>query len=421
MRRFPLRTGLATATLAALLTPAALAGPAQASPASPAHASPAFPAQAFPASSAFPAVPAGASGGAQLPPFSELPQYPLTTVKSSAHPVRLTDHARKLKVTYTFRGHRYTLADFLQRSSTLGFTVLHGTTILDQRFFDGEGRDSYFQSWSVGKSITSAAVGVAYAEGRIHSLSDPVTRYLPQLRRTGYDGVPIVDVLHMASGTKWDESTYTNVFQGALNSQLRLIFGTPLMKIAKESTRQVRPGTVFNYDSLNTYVLSQVVQAATHTPYATFVQQKIWGPAGMASPLYLGHDWSGQTIAYCCYHAQIDDFARFGLLYLRDGRAGGRQVIPSSWVAASTRVDAPYLAPYKLYPGDPFGYGFQWWLGDGKRGDYTGIGLLGQYIYVNPKDDVVIVKTSQDFGSDSRDAELLTAFRAVADAASHLR
>ncbi|REE94925.1 serine hydrolase domain-containing protein [Thermomonospora umbrina] len=358
-----------------------------------------------------------------LPLLAHLPFYPRTTIPAADRPEPLLQQGRQIEATYSYQGRSHRLRDFLARSSTLGYLVLRHDAIVDERYFSGHTAASRFNSWSVGKSITSAAVGAAIADGHIGSVDDPVTRYVPELRGTAYDGVRLRDVLHMASGHKYDETDYSNPTKGSTATTIRMIFGTSLTTQAREAVRERPPGTRWNYDSMNTFVLGWVVAKATGRPLSAYVRDRIWRPAGMAASMLMGRDYAGNDIGYCCYHTTVRDFARFGLLYLRNGRAGGRQVLPAQWVRDSTHSTEPYLQPGHLTPDKPdspenaFGYGYQWWLGDRDRdrGDYTAVGILGQFVYVSPKDGVVIVKVSEDLNSAVHQAEALHAFRAVAD------
>ncbi|WP_019633034.1 serine hydrolase domain-containing protein [Actinomadura atramentaria] len=361
-----------------------------------------------------------------LPLLAHAPFYPTTTVQPADRPLALKRDTRALDVSYTYQGTKRTLKDFLNRSSTLGFLVLRGDTVVNEQYFSGYDAGSRFNSWSVGKSITSAAIGAAVADGKIRSVDDPVTAYVPELRGTGYDGVKIRDVLHMASGHDYDETNYFDPTKGSTATMIRMVFGAKLADQAKEGGRKEQPGTRWNYDSMNTFVLGWVVRKATGKSLASYVQDRIWRPAGMESAMQMGRDYSGSEIAFCCYHATVRDFGRFGLLYLRDGKGpDGRPVLPASWVRDSVTSTEPYLQPGSLVPDKPddpendFGYGYQWWLGNGGQGDYSAIGILGQFVYVSPRDGVVIVKTSQDLNSAAHQAESLYAFRAVADAVAH--
>lgn len=368
---------------------------------------------------------AAASGPLPLPLLPHVPFYPTTTIAASNHPTPIPGTGKPIQATYTYEGQQRTLADYLSRSSARGFVVVQNDSIVDERYFAGYSAASRFNSWSVGKSITATAVGIAIAEGLIGSVDDPVTKYVAELKGTGYDGVRIRDVLHMASGHEYDETDYADPTKGSTATTIRMVAGTSLIDQAREAERETQPGTRWNYDSMNTFVLGWVVSKATGHPLSSYVRDKIWQPAGMQTSALMGHDYRGSDIAYCCYHATARDFARFGLLYLHDGRVGDRQVVPAQWVRDSTHSTEPYLQPHHLMPESPessennYGYGYQWWLGDGDRGDYVAVGILGQYIYVSPKDKVVIVKTSEDLNSEENMGEAIFAFRATADALRH--
>lgn len=360
-----------------------------------------------------------------LPLLPHIPFYETDTMAASHHPEPLTgDSAGRasLDVDYVFGGQHHTVEDFLSRSATRGFLVLRDNEILDERYFGGYTSESRFNSWSVGKSITATAVGIAIADGSIGSVDDPVTAYVPELASSGYNDVRIRDLLHMASGIAYDETTNTDPSKGSTNTMIRMVAGVSLPDQSRAIARERPPGTRWNYASMDSFVLGWVVARATGEPLSKFVADRIWDPAGMADTAQVGHDYTGNTIGFCCYHATVRDFARFGLLYLRGGRAGGHQVVPRQWIEDSTHSTEPFLQPHQLLPARPdagenaYGYGYQWWLGDGDRGDFAAIGFLGQFIYVSPKDDIVIIKTSEDLDSSDHMAEALQAFRALADA-----
>ncbi|XRQ14937.1 serine hydrolase domain-containing protein [Actinomadura welshii] len=366
MRRRPWTLALAAAAL-----PLALSAPS----APPAHAAPGTPPPGPP-----PAAATGHRAGFD-------PLLP------SSDPGRLREAYRPLSVSYTYEGRERTLDDYLARTGTQGFVVLDGGDIVLERYF-AAGRGSLFQSWSMAKSFTSAAVGIALGEGAIESVDDPVTRYVPELAGSGFDGVSLRDLLRMSSGIDWDETSDVPAVHVAAS------LGRPLTEMAKRQERGWEPGTRFEYTSMNSFVLAWAVAEATGVPFHAYVQRKIWEPAGMASKAYLGNDSNGNSMGYCCVYATGRDFARFGLLYLNGGRAGGRQVVPASWVERSTRPSAPFNQ----------GYGLQWWLGE--DGDFSASGLGGQLIWVSPRYGVVIVKSTlfTVVGGEETDA----AFEAVA-------
>ncbi|GGM32771.1 hypothetical protein GCM10012275_00230 [Longimycelium tulufanense] len=338
-------------------------------------------------------------------------------VRPAVKPLELKSDPKPLDVRYSYRGAARTLDDLLNRTGTESFLVLHGDKLVSERYFRGNSRSTVSNSDSVAKSIVSAAVGVAVGEGAISSVHDPVTKYVPELKGSGFDGASIRDVLHMASGIEWQElqKSYFDPTNSATFNQIRLTLGTPATEIAQQAKRAEAPGTHFNYASIDTFVLSWVVSRATHEPFARYLQDRIWQPAGMSSTTRLGADWAGNPLGFTFVTTTPRNFARFGLLYLHNGRALGKQVVPAQWVADSTHSSEPYLQPDQVGHGYGLGYGYQWWLGDGDRGDYSALGVFGQYIYVNPRDNVVIVKTSFDPQHQQTINEMITAFRAVAD------
>ncbi|MFT4087246.1 MAG: serine hydrolase [Gordonia sp. (in: high G+C Gram-positive bacteria)] len=355
-----------------------------------------------------------------LPYLPHVVFYPTRTMNPSAHPVPLGSSTGRVSAGYRYHGAARTFDGFLQRTSARALVVLHDGEVVDERYWNGYNASSRFNSWSVGKSITSTAVGIAFGEGKIASLDDPITKYLPELRHSGYDGVPIKHILQMSSGQNYDESDYSNVTAGATGTTIRLVLGDPLIQQAQQSVK-VRPsGTKFNYASMDTYVLGRLVSRVTGRPLADFVQDKIWQPAGMANQALVGQDYYGSALAYAAYNATTRDFARFGLLFMNHGQSRGRQVVPGSWVDVATRATSPQVQPGRLYPGSPYGYGYQWWVGGpenghASRGDFVAVGILGQYVYVSPRDHVVIAQNSEDLQADTNMDEALTAFRAIAD------
>ena len=127
--------------------------------------------------------------------------FPYHVISRRSGPVfKLPRAERALDVSYVWKVKRHTLADLLSRSGTQGFLVIKDGKIVYERYFGGATDTSKFTSWSVGKSFTSTLVGLALSDGKIKSLDDPVTQYLPELKGSGYDDVPIKDILQMSSG-----------------------------------------------------------------------------------------------------------------------------------------------------------------------------------------------------------------------------
>lgn len=188
--------------------------------------------------------------------------YPSPVIKRGDAVAELPRAARKLDVTYALAGKQHTLEDLLASSRTQGFLVIKGRKIVYERYFNGANDKSKFTSLSVAKSFTSTLIGLALADGRIKTLDDPVTNYLPELKGSGYNGVPIRDILEMSSGVKFDEEYNKG------ESDVSII-GRKTMEEESETFADYamslghaeQPGTKFVYRSVDAGVLGNACEA----------------------------------------------------------------------------------------------------------------------------------------------------------------
>lgn len=346
--------------------------------------------------------------------------FPFHLIERGGPVAALPGGGQQLEVTYNFKGKRRTLDDLLARSRTQGFLVIKDGKIVDERYLNGADDKTKFTSWSVAKSFTSTLVGLALADGKIKSLDDPVTDYLPELKGSGYDGVPIKDLLQMSSGVKFTEDYGNN------KSDVQIMWdktmteqSQTLDEYAKTLGRAEKPGTKFVYRSIDTAVLGLLVKRVTGMPMATMLSERIWKPLGMEQDATWLTDAPGPNateMGYCCINATLRDYGRFGLLFLHDGKIGDQQIVPTSWINAATNPQSRQVGWGHLSPGDPGAYGYQWWLiYPGARHAYSAEGVFFQFIYVSPKYNMVIVKTSanDDFWNDQLGIEQLVAFDAI--------
>ncbi|MGY6410802.1 MAG: serine hydrolase domain-containing protein [Alkalilacustris sp.] len=324
---------------------------------------------------------------------------------------------RPLPATYAFDGEARDLAAFLDRTVTTGLLVVHRGAITHEDYRLGADAASPFTSWSMAKSFVSALVGIALEEGHIASLGDPIGAYVEGLAGTAYGAVPIEDALTMSSGIGFDED------YARAGSDINMLFlrtmamGQPQVELLA-GLQAVRPPGQFNdYISSDSMALGLVLEAATGMPLADYLASRLWGPMGAEADAFWSTDRRGQEFALCCLNATLRDYARFGRLYLEGGAREGRQIVPAHWVAASVTPEAPHLQP-----GDNpasswvFGYGYKWWIPEDPQGDFLGIGVWGQFIYIDPTREVVIVKTSADPAFDDNEPETVAAFRVIARA-----
>ncbi len=323
-----------------------------------------------------------------------------------------------LPTTFPYGGRDVDLEEFLARRVTTGLLVVQDDAIRHERYFLGNGPETRTISWSVGKSFVSALVGIAIAEGHIRSVADAVTDYLPELRGSGYDGVPIEHVLQMASGIRFRED-YGDPTSDINRMGLALATGTPLAAFVATLENERPSGTFHHYVSMDTQVLGMILERATGRSPSAYLEEKIWQRIGPESDAHWLLDGSGTELAFGGLNVTLRDYARFGRLYLRNGDWQGETIVPPDWVQVSITPREPHQMPGGNSATDSlFGYGYQWWIPTDPDGEYMAMGVYGQYLYIYPKQRLVIVKTSADPRFEDNDYEsdfeTLAAFRAIA-------
>jgi CubicO group peptidase (beta-lactamase class C family) len=342
--------------------------------------------------------------------------FPSRDITAGSSVWELERAERDLPASYDFEGETHDLDAFLDRTETTGLVVLHDGALVHEQYREGYDAESRATSWSMAKSMVSALIGIAIEDGHIDGLDDQVTAYVPELTGSGYDGATIRDLITMSSGVDFDEG-YDSTFADINMIFVRAMgFGEPMLDYYASLERAREPGTFNDYISSDTGVLAAVLAEATGQPVASYLEAEVWQPAGMEGDAFWSMDRTDTEIGFCCMNATLRDYARFGQLYLDDGVRDGQRILPDGWVEASTNPEAP-----RLEPGDnpasswTFGYGYQWWIPEDRvNGEFTAIGVWGQYVYVDPTNRVVIAKSSTDGAFDDNDHESIAAFRAIA-------
>ena len=291
---------------------------------------------------------------------------------------------------FEYDGRDYPLATHLRNFKTTSLLVMHGNSIVHESYHLGTKASDMRISWSIAKSFLSAMIGIGVAEGKIISIEDEVTHYVSALKNSAYNGIKIRDVLNMSSGVKFNED-YLNYFSDIKRMGRVLALGKSMDGFtASFKKRDRKAGVARQYISIDTHVLAMVLRAATGKTLREYFSEKIWSKIGSGNDLYYLTDGYGVDFALGGLNMSSRDFLRFGQLYLNDGRWCGKQVVPKSWIKQSTCASAPPAA----IDSDPMQYGYQWWIPPQADKEYYAVGVYGQYIYINPKAKIVIVKTA---------------------------
>ncbi|WP_157956872.1 serine hydrolase domain-containing protein [Salinicola aestuarinus] len=289
-------------------------------------------------------------------------------------------------------GNDYDLFDYLALNSVTGLLVLQRGRVRYETYQRGNAPDTRWMSMSLAKSVTSTLAGMAIRDGLIaEGLAARVGDYVPALAESDYAAVSLRDLLMMASGVGWDE-TYTDPDSDrrALLQAQRAQRPGATMAVMAGLRRVAAAGTVHNYSTGETQILAEVVRGAVGGSLSDYLSAKLWRPYGMESDATWwiespgGVEIGGSGIA-----ATLRDYARFGQFMLEGGVVQGQPTLPEGWIAAATR-------PTQLAGGETLDYGYMWWTGwteaSRRDGAYTARGIHGQYVYINPARELVIVQ-----------------------------
>ena len=272
---------------------------------------------------------------------------------------------------------------------TVAYMIIKNDSIWFEKYYDGYGMDSKSNSFSMVKSMVSAMMFKAIMEGHIESLDQPVGDFFPEFSQGLAAKTTVGDLSSMASGTNWDEAYYS-----PFSITTRAYFDDNLDKVILGLKVVDEPGQKFKYASGDTQLLAMVIQKATGKPLSQYLSEAFWKPVGAKNdaPWQVDSEENGMVKAYCCVASNARDFARFGKLFKDHGRWNGQQVLDSVMVARSV------TPRFKESPQ----YGYGWWLyNDGNKDFFMMRGHLGQYVIVNPKDNVIIVRLGHQKSPDA--------------------
>jgi CubicO group peptidase (beta-lactamase class C family) len=320
--------------------------------------------------------------------------YPSNIVPRGGNVLRLPPMSRGIKnVHFKSAGKSYDLFDYLSYNRVAGLLVLKNGEIALEDYELGTGPETRWASFSMAKSVASTLVGAALQQGLISSIDDPVTRYIPALKGSAYEGVSIRNVLEMASGVKWDE-TYTDPNSDCrklTNAQLKRQPGASMAYMSTLS-KAGAPGSIWNYNSGEANIAGAILEGATRRPLATYLSETLWSQLGMErDATWWTESPGGMGLSGVGIGATLRDYGRFGLFVQHDGVINGHRIVPEGWFQ---QAGAPHVIG-----GKRVAYGYLWWpmqlSGDPiHQGAFEARGIFGQFLYVNPRERLVIVVLS---------------------------
>lgn len=276
--------------------------------------------------------------------------------------------------------------------NTRAILIVHRGELVYEQYAPGFDRESRHLGWSMTKSVINALVGILVKQGRLDlNAPAPVESWKGDER----SAITLNDLMHASSGLAWVEdysgpSDATNMFK---KKDVGLL--------AARQPLEHEPGTVFYYSSGTTNLISWIIrQTLGDDDYFAFPTRELFDKVGMTS-MVLEPDASGTFIGSSFSYATARDWARFGLLYLNDGIAGGERILPEGWVRYTTTPgpasDGEYGAQFWLNAGPP-GHPEQCTFPDVPADLFFADGFAGQNVFILPSKDLVVVKLSESRG-----------------------
>jgi len=301
----------------------------------------------------------------------------------------------------------------LIKDKTVAFLIIKNDSILYENYFDGFDKTSIQASFSMSKSFLATLIGIAIDEGKINSVNEPITTYLPNLDKEKFQHISIENLLDMQSGIQ-SKKDFLNPF----GQIVKMYYGKNLKKQMQKIKIASKPGLAYDYSNVNSQLLALILKNATHKTVEKNLEEKLWKPLGMEYDASWSIDSkkNKQIKAFCCLNASARDYAKLGRLYLNNGRYNKNQLISKKWIEKSTTfktnknsfrytyhwkhaVNYEVITDSTVYPKlyEKGGYFID---RNNVRNDFIihpypaffAVGILGQFIFVHPEKNIIIVR-----------------------------
>jgi CubicO group peptidase (beta-lactamase class C family) len=344
--------------------------------------------------------------------------YKVGTIKKGDKVLELPAAAKQINPKVKIGKKSSTVDAFMKDNRVSGLIAIKDGKVVLEKYALGRKPTDRWTSFSVAKSVTSILMGAAIKDGFIKSEYDQVTRYLPELKGTAYDGVSLRQLMTMTTGVKWDE-TYANPKSDVAQAGTAPFKGgnsvanNPLLLYISKLQREAPAGSVWEYKTGETDLAGIALKRAlAGKSLSEYASEKLWKPFGMEQDAIWMLDKAGLERGGCCMSMTLRDYARIGLFMMGDGKIDGKSVVPDGYIADVTTNHVPGKARTQ---GASYGY-FWWPMEDG----YRAVGIYGQGIYVYPEENLVIAINSAlpkatDRAQSQKTSALIAAVRTAAN------
>ncbi|MCZ4224294.1 serine hydrolase domain-containing protein [Pedobacter rhodius] len=327
-------------------------------------------------------------------------QFPQAIVQKSDsvfhfyHPAKMRNDVDTLRVE-DGNNQSVPFTQYFKQGRLNAFIVIRNDSVLYEKYSSGYTDSTLTTIFSGAKSMVSIMLGKALADGKIKSLNDKVTRYVPELKaNAAFRNVTIKNLLDMKSGLEFQDAL-GGIIQAFFSDEAKYYY-THDMKAELMKVKLVnKPGTVWKYKSIDPILLGWVLEKASGKTVAQYFEDSIWRKVGAAHDASFGLDHSdGLANTSSRFQVTAIDLAKIGRLYLNKGNFNGNQLVPENWVEQSVNIGSEKPASAKGWQKSAHHY--LWWIPqEGENGDYAAEGMLGQRLYVDPKTNTIIVQFAE--------------------------
>ncbi len=275
------------------------------------------------------------------------------------------------------------LDEFVKLHKTLSFAIIRNDTVLYEYYASNVTNQTNVTSFSIAKSFVTMLIGIAIHEEKIKSVHQSIADFFPELSdKPDIRPITIQNLLQHTSGIKFSKEMFNPWSDNA-----EFYYTENLRKRSLNLNVKEPPGQHYDYQSENTMLLALILERTTEMSISQYLEQKIWTQIGTTAPATWNTDRNDTLAiekAFCCLNARTMDFAKFGRLLLNKGNWNGKQVIPEEFIHEATTPS--------IKNGGKMTYGYNMGIGPVKYGSFFSVGLYGQFIYLYPARNVIIIR-----------------------------
>jgi len=330
------------------------------------------------------------------PDVYDYEKFPFVDIDNSNNPYLIPQKINKDLISRIgFQRDGEMISDFnelLDLTRTNAFVIVHNDTVVYEKYLNGRSRESLCKAFSASKSILSLLIGIAIQEGKIEDINDPLKKYIKDFKNEKLGYITIKQCLNQTTGIK-----YNNSMSSPFSDKPRFYYTLNVRDLIKGVELGNKPGTNWSTDEYSILLLGAVLENATDGSISDYLQQKIWIKIGMEYPAKFSVDSKEHKFEHVAdgLNATAIDFAKIGMLLLKNGQWNNDQIIPEEWISESVSLNESLKT-------DRIGLNFKhlWWI-KRKNGDFHAAGHFGQYIFISPRSNTVIVRFGERKGGVS--------------------